>query len=421
MLVRTTTTKCHPPTGSFVPFLYQTKTILRHFTPGPKHSRAGDYESDAGKRKYNRQDGSRSRDDDADREPQESRTIRPSSKPRSTAERISQPRPIPFEGQLPTTSLGARVEGSTMTPKELRIFEQLFKAKQVQADENAPSTQKRRKGYKTESKRYGVAAPQSSREFPDLLRPLAQEAAALRARAAMEENKKTNDEVTTPTRTEDDPAARSLQTIKAEMDQAKTDIALWNVLQHQIFQNVRALSEPSKSGKVGRNFQVLTQTLPQSLLYFMKTIRDSFPGSSLGLVLLPTLKKLGPSAFALGASTELFNEHMWLLYKHYADLDNIAETLSEMDKNVYEFDGGTKDLIATILRDGHKALKNNYGPGLQALWSTDRKTRGLEKIRRWEGIVEERLKAAALRDAMAEQTQVVGDEDEDTQRLAAVA
>lgn len=306
-----------------------------------------------------------------------------------------------------------------MTPRELKIFEELFKAQQVQPEAKEGDKKKRQrntsKGYKPESKSYGAVAPVTGREFPDLLRPLAEEAAALRARAAMEDDAGTQEDGTSSGTQQHEASSKELDSIKSEMDNAQTDTALWAVLQDRVFKTIRQLPESSNPTQSGHDFQILTQILPQSLLHFMKSIRSSFPGSSLGLVLLPTLKKLGPSAFALGASTELFNEHMWLLYQHYADLDGVAETLSEMDKNVYEFDAGTKDLINTILKDGHRARVNAYGPGMQALWSTDRKTRGLEKLRRWDGIVEERLKAAALRAAREEETKFSEEDEEEEQ------
>ncbi|KAF2174106.1 hypothetical protein M409DRAFT_16379 [Zasmidium cellare ATCC 36951] len=494
--------------AGFVPFLYQTRTILREFATSNNYQRREDWKNNPQNSKNKQKDGSEAQEKGSDRKARalrkarlperptfghkyrhdddrrgqsynqrsnqfdgnkersngrnrrtrDPRKDRQSFRPNTTEERLPREEPVPFEGKLPTSDLSARVEGSTMTPKELRIFEQLFRVKptQVQQDTKADGTPEEKKALEQpvkgshdeipagaafgkakhhrklhnkgqlrskapQTNLYGVAAPQTRREFPDLLRPLAEEAAALRAQEAIGDGEKTIDDRSMSTTAPDDQAAKKLDSIKSSMDEAKTDVALWNVLQLQIFTYVRTLSDSWRPVKAGRDFQTLTQTLPQSLLYFMKSLRDSFPGSLLGLVLLPTLKKLGPSAFALGASTELFNEHMWLLYRHYADLDGIAETLSEMDKNVYEFDSGTKDLISTILRDGRKSLNNGFGPGMQALWSTDRKTRGLEKISRWEGVVEERLKAAALRAAMEEQAKLAEDEGEEEDQKLAVA
>ncbi|KAK4498440.1 hypothetical protein PRZ48_011098 [Zasmidium cellare] len=511
MLARTATAKSwvsglEPTRTSFAPFLFQTRTILRDFTISHRHQRGEDWKeggirkspkqlgrshergeggdgkpraargdrrsdkptasnrypryddrkSESYKPRYKQSDESKVRGDARERRTRGSREDSGSATPYAAERRSPREELVPFEGKVPMTSLSERVEGSTMTPKELRVFEQLFKVKpsklsgrwkgkeiderdtgsdpgkaQQQTVDGRPARGEAKNNRKVETKSKGiveapkarpettgVARPQIKREFPDLLRPLAEEAAAFRALSAVDEGKKTSEDRSISTSTQDEAAAKKLESIKSSMDGAKTDVALGNVLQDQIFTYVKTLSDSDRPVKAGRDFQVLTQTLPQSLLYYMKSLRDSFPGSLLGLVLLPTLKKLGPSAFALGATTELFNEHMWLLYKHYADLDGIAETLSEMDKNVYEFDSGTRDLIATVLRDGRKSLNNSYGPGMKALWSTDRKTRGLEKIRHWEGVVEERLKAAALRAAMEEQASVAEDDEEEEQNVA---
>lgn len=402
--------------GSFLHFLYQTATISRKLSADSGALRGHDSET------YRRRRSSKQRDDTNTRESRTSRQSKPAGRQQAAEEQNNPPRPIPFEGKLPSHSFGTRVEGSTMTPRELRIFEQLFKAQKAKPGGKSGGEQNQKQsppatGHKPQSKRHGAPAVETVREFPDLLRPLAEEAAALRAQATMEEDGKPRKEHEVTTEQQSEVFYKELHSIKSKMDSAQTDVALWEVLQNEVFKKIRRLPESSNSAQSTHDFQVLTQTLPQSLVHFMRNVRTSFPGSSLGLVLLPALKKLGPSAFALGASTELFNEHMWFLYNHYSDLDSIAETLSEMDKNVYEFDGETKKLIAAILQDGRKALKNNYGPGMQALWSTDRKTRGLEKIRRWEENVDERLKAAAMREQRDRLNDFSEDNEED-QKLA---
>ena len=278
-----------------------------------------------------------------------------------------------------------------MTPKELAIFETLFRSKQAKP---------------TDSKKVGEQqqkAPNLAKVVPDFpapLRALADEAQVLHATAtpeAQDDGINGNSSLQTS-----EAAEKFLSKIKARMDKAQTDAALWEIMTDEVFNNIRALKldEPSaRSSMKAEDAEALTRSLPSILLHFMSLMQSTFPGSSYGLAILPALKKLGPSAFALGATTDLHNEHMQILYRQYTDLDSIASTLAEMNKEVYEFNTGTSALLQSIFQRERAATSGRMGPGLQALWSTDRKVRALQKLKQWNQTVQEQVRNAAIRKA----------------------
>lgn len=301
-----------------------------------------------------------------------------------------------------------------MTPRETQIFEELLrKGAQTKKPEDEFKGNERdrntRKGYKPESKRYGASAQgRKAVEFPGPIRQLAEESANLRDKASAA----------------DATTEEYMTSVKALLTFAETDVEAWKALDERVFQKLRDLGldseEQARDGSSRQHeLNTMTDALPELLLHFVKMINTSWPASVYGLHVLPTLRKIGPSAFVLGATTDLFNEHMRILYRRYTDLDGVVQTLSEMDKEVYEYNAGTKELIRSIFQHTSAAIKGQLGPGLQAFWSTDRKTRALEKLRRWEDKVEERIRAAAVRRAMDKAADGLVEEEEDDDAVAA--
>ena len=103
----------HPP---FLPFLYHTKTICRSYaTEGPSYTvPSNEYvqaEMEAIKERWSSPGARQSRQ-------------RAAAKPRSREPRGEK---ILFEGSTGSTNPEEQFEDTTMTPRELRIFEELFR------------------------------------------------------------------------------------------------------------------------------------------------------------------------------------------------------------------------------------------------------------------------------------------------------
>jgi hypothetical protein len=311
---------------------------------------------------------------------------------------------------------------STITPSEKRAFEGLFAMKKAAAAKESGNASKKDKPTRelgldaildNAMQKINSADPRRNPQFPAELRPMAEEARIIRRAeldAAREPKREAN-------------VQRALNRVNALMDQAQTDRELFQILRHDVLSRVAALRlDPITTSyqtelaemwdrRITRNvaklrpssvhvddLKVMTANLPNHLLHYMELMRTKFPASQLPLLLINHLKRLGPSAFAMGASTAFYNAHMRLLCAKYpTDLHNIVEVLEEMDRGVYEQDEGTEELLIEILKDAKRLSSGQHGPGLRLLWRTERVTSGLREIARWKEVVTERRQEAVLK------------------------
>lgn len=410
--------------GSFLPFLYRTRTIWRSYAkdnnPGARASTARTAATYYGSGKRSTNERARNdRSKHGNHSGRSSLLVQPdaevpprrgidsgSARPKAS---IQVPH-IPFEGSGMLRSPAERVEGSTMTPRELAIFERLFRRHTTEG------MRIRRDGVSTSN--VPARRGQTSQDFPGPLRALAEE--ANQSRDIWKDNSSRGSEHAAKA-----PLSEAAQSLLAESHRAmtacSTDAALWDVLHKLVFDKIKELKLDDASQDHGsilprldasgpHGLHILSQTLPTCLTQFMQLVQERFPGSPFGLSVLPTLRKLGPAAFTLCATTQLYNQHMRMLNKQFSDLDGIVSILEEMDREVYEYDAETRGILQTILRHRNAALNGSRGRAVQALWSTDRKTRALVRLERWLDIVDERVTAAALRRARSSAEEVGEDQ-----------
>lgn len=350
-----------------------------------------------------------------------------------TRNHSDQPRPdhIPFQSAKDEIDL----EMSTITPREKAAFKKLFNISgrttsgQEMQDQRAVLRSKRIDrdldvGALLDTADKPISRPKAC--FPKALQPMAEEAQN-RGRAEAEANKDAflHNQI-----------QQELDRVHAIMDGATTDVRLWSVLKLNVLNRVVALGlDPPttpdhkaalsawKSMQVNKKIQappeiqIMTSNFPLHLLHFMNIIRTKYPSSMLGLALLPDLKRLGPSAFALGTTTALYNAHMRALYDKYpSELHNIIDVLTEMDREVYEFNEETENLLIEILMNAQRFCRGESGPALKALWTMDRMKRTLKKIIEWREVVEDRRQGAALKAAreaeILKETELEGDHAE---------
>ncbi|TKA68187.1 hypothetical protein B0A49_07136 [Cryomyces minteri] len=234
---------------------------------------------------------------------------------------------------------------------------------------------------------------------------------------------------------------------------AQTDLELWNVLEDNVFARIRKLdldnenpvksrvgADKAKKTKRGRpkketapapdtslshlvhdssgnetrteslrdravgeataaELAIIGPNYPSFLLRAMRILRHDFPSSLLALSLLPAVKGLGRASYILGASTQLYNELIAIMWHTWADFDAIDELLQEMDRGGLEFNHATLDLLLAIRRQKSHVSDGKYGPAMGAVWEMSRFRRGLKKMDTWRGVVRERLEADAIRKA----------------------
>lgn len=316
---------------------------------------------------------------------------------------------VPFEGvdTRPATILD-RLQGQTITRHEFNIFKDIL-ARGASAESDAKEAAlKRKRRLDSTGRSKGVIREEV--EMPELLRPLAEEAQNISA----QKREEVEEEIVVK---EEGRVTKYRQEVQKLMDSKKTDVELWMVWEARLKLDVLAVLEKSDQKEGAVDLQTLTTALPQLLSHMSALLRSNFPGSSFSMSILPALRSLGREAFTLGATTDLFNSHMRCLLETYTDLDSIIDCLADMEREVFEFDDGTHQLLEDIFSRAEQAEKE--GGALKAFWETDRKTRGLEKLEEWEAIVAERIgKAEARRKEWARKG---GGEEEDELRVTGMS
>lgn len=336
---------------------------------------------------------------------------------------------VPFEDG--TEGADFDPEDSTITPSERKAFDRLFELQQSTPPErNSPPKVTTPREYdvgamlQEASQSNPEAIQAQSPSFPEALRPMAEKARLLQTKKEKknEEQREPRRRSTYEIRKKREVRTRDMELALArtteQMTSAKTDAELWRRLQKNVLKGLEGLGQASspQDYKQSRSsyqgfqlgldaFDVLAHNLPHYLNVFNQTCRDKFPSSDLTLAILPKLRKLGPTSFALGISTSLYNNHMYELWERYRDLNGINETLADMDKNVVDFDDETFELCGRILKHSAKVRHESRERGevLYAIYQSDTTKKKLHGIRKWVGIMRERLQIRALREMRSEE------------------
>jgi hypothetical protein len=346
--------------------------------------------------------------------PEETTALTP---PRRDIERVDA---VPFENAADGVRAGDEDPNSTITPREKKAFEKLFSLQKAKVTPT-PTTEKGKK----DDRRRDRPRP----KFPPTLQPLAQE--------AQENQQGSTEQSTRQSQTPRDDATNRLQFVVNEvLDKSRTDVELWQNLKAYVLNRTAALKldpEPSPYAvtaakqwtelaktlpsqyKISEEWEssAMTTNLPIHLLHYMSLCRERVPTSPAPLNVLPALKELGPSAFAMGASTALYNAHMRLLHRfHPFAIHLVVDVLEEMDREVYPFDDETVDVIANVMKETNKCIHGERGRGVQAIFVSARVRKGLGDLKHWMQVGRERREEEVLqetrkRTARAEDPQII--------------
>jgi hypothetical protein len=301
-------------------------------------------------------------------------------------------------------SIRDKISTSTMTPLEKKAFENLLSL--------SPET-----------------APKNKGRHRDRIEDVLKEAAKSRAKQAARDEPMPEMLKNMQDKMKDDSGAAQkvllkqaveldLQQVKKAFETAETDVELWKILHEQVLSRVTKLrleepasTRPTKNRKAKAEKEttpkwpgdvsdelVITRTLPQHLVECQRQLFTTFTSSQLHLSLLPYLKSLGPTTYALATSTKLYNQHMRSLIKQ-GNLSQIVHVLEEMDKEVYEFDDKTKDLLVSVRDRGYLIRGGGNGDGLRALAGGERYRKAMRQAMFWSHNIEARMQEQALREA----------------------
>jgi hypothetical protein len=190
---------------------------------------------------------------------------------------------------------------------------------------------------------------------------------------------------------------------------SQTDVELWQILDREVFEQLRKLDlDNAKSEKKEQptvktraklsstpttnvETRILFPNYPHHLLTAIQTLRIHFPRSPLPLTILPTIKALGRSSYALGATTQLYKHLLrtaWVQQSSYTMLDTL---LTDMESNIVEFDVEILEVIDGVIKEHELATHGNLGRGMQMVFGMGAWQEGIKKIKVWRNIIAARI------------------------------
>lgn len=276
------------------------------------------------------------------------------------------------------------------------------------------------------------------------------------------------------------------QMFKQELERAQTDVAIWSVLETQVFSLIETVQkrneeEASKRNnelhlkpaarktpkrKQGRSKKEGIHPVPVAVevndppscspspspvpgieslvvadsseitlsivqhnyghycLEALQLLRREFPASPYALNILPTIKRLGAISYVLGATSNLYNELLYLRWTQYTDMHGMADLLEEMRKQGVEQNEVTVAVVRAVRRerraffgDENYREGENWGPirgdPVTVAWW---KLRGVQQA--WDRlfwnyrVAAKRMEERRLREARDEQYMRAAEEEE---------
>ncbi|KAH8727940.1 hypothetical protein GQ44DRAFT_703220 [Phaeosphaeriaceae sp. PMI808] len=201
------------------------------------------------------------------------------------------------------------------------------------------------------------------------------------------------------------------QRVKGLFEAAQTDDELWNVLEREIFEQLRSIdldrpesmtpppvraqgvnwnpSGPVDPASIDKRF--LFRNCPRNIIKALVVLRENFPASTLPFSIVPTIKAIGRAPYALCITTILYKQLIrtaWIQQSSYTLID---ELLSEMDANVISFDFGILTLLDSIITEHEQARGGSFGREMQMVSNMDLHMEGITKIRAWRNFVADKL------------------------------
>lgn len=330
---------------------------------------------------------------------------------------------IPFEQGKHELALEIPDAKTTITKKEKEIFKKLFalaeaEAKAEQGAEAAVVKESAKEPLSPKHQRIREASVEAQR-----LHPVGFDATKSQEQQAEQQ--------------------RQFTAVKRLLESAKADVELWSTLETHVFQKIIQLDLDAEVGAVKANLAAeaekknlsktakkkkmkdtpaatqptparnafspnpelatLGTNYPLLLVVAMQQLRTSFPTSQLPFAIVPSIKRIGRSSYALGASTPLYNELISLTWRMYSDFTRIDELLQEMENGGLEFDEQTLNILVGIRVQGNDLRKGKFGANRKALWQMDVMQSGWRKVIAWIPVVREVLVAGAQREARGDE------------------
>ncbi|PNS14361.1 hypothetical protein CAC42_6874 [Sphaceloma murrayae] len=185
--------------------------------------------------------------------------------------------------------------------------------------------------------------------------------------------------------------------ILEKIERCQTDHDVYKVLQDEIFKPFAdmhlddstdtmpiAIPSGSQSDQTAREHPTMRTFGDQFAIQLQtaaRVLRKRFPTSGVVLTIIPQLHKFGPTAFALGSSTELYNCALEQVAIQDEDFVGTLDLLQEMEREVIDPDQETLDILSRHRQFAKAIRKSTYGQATQVVMATDRNFSTLRDIK----------------------------------------
>ncbi|KAI9871982.1 MAG: hypothetical protein M1830_002189 [Pleopsidium flavum] len=226
---------------------------------------------------------------------------------------------------------------------------------------------------------------------------------------------------------------RELVRVEGLLRGAETDFQLWDVLEKEVFSMIKKIdgdatfsNKPKTVLKAKRGrpkkitegaqpvlasvpaeattdaevvakqavvpaLAIVGPNYPSHCLLALRLLHEQFPSSPLALSLLPTIKRLGPTSYVLGASTALYNELLSVQWDVYGDMRAMANLLTEMQEQGLEFDERTESVLEQPAWEREAVRSGERESSLRALWEMEEMKGGFARLQALRKVVRKRL------------------------------
>ncbi|KAI1610017.1 hypothetical protein EDD36DRAFT_468072 [Exophiala viscosa] len=173
------------------------------------------------------------------------------------------------------------------------------------------------------------------------------------------------------------------------------DLAMWSVCESQIFSLAGQLQDRPKQSQL----IILHHVYPSALLLALRLYIKHFPSSPLAHNLLPRIRSFGHTSYVLGASPQFYNSLMSLIWQTRSTLREVDSLLSDMERGGVELNEETyrvlrliEDERATDLEQSLDASAGTVrGSRGGAWWKRHEQMFWFPRILDWLGVVSKRL------------------------------
>ena len=203
------------------------------------------------------------------------------------------------------------------------------------------------------------------------------------------------------------------------LDKTKSDLEIWRVLEKEVFNLITQLDEHNKLVEKASRGQVLdaakarkaeaegkdiadvklekgdltpketkltkltfTKAIPANNLFIilkrnyaeyclcaLRLFRQNYPMSSYATHVFATMKERGPISYVLGASSDIYNEVIFLKWTQHSDLHAVADLMEEMLNQGIEGNEVTVALIKGIAQQRRSGIRGYVGPVAKEWWN----------------------------------------------------